>query len=76
MSENPPYVIFANVFPAVDHVTLCTRLHSLFVGSEKNKIKNQNKHFPFINSLRIDFVHGKWQHMNGQNGFVNMKYDI
>lgn len=30
ISENPPYVMFANVFPAEDHVTLCKRLHSLW----------------------------------------------
>lgn len=29
MSENPPYVMFANVLPADDQVTLCIRLHSL-----------------------------------------------
>lgn len=30
ISENPPYVMFANVLPAEDHVILCSKLHSLF----------------------------------------------
>lgn len=35
ISENPPYVMLAKVFPAEDHVTLCSRLHSLLVFPQK-----------------------------------------
>lgn len=44
ISENPPYVMFANVFPAEDHVILCSRLHSLFSNGSFHPKKKRNTH--------------------------------